>query len=186
MASKISRWSGVSWVVVSDLDQITGMLPLAGGTMTGQINMTTATMTGNLTGPGGSLIFGTNRYGGTYRGVNYGPEYLIMTDGGVNTFVSTPSGGGNVFIRSGQNGSYALNVNSNGTHTVVGHLALGSYNVSCEAVHAGWSGIFFGGADLTGDDPAASRLAKAGPTESASAINSFCFPDKSKPEPVTE
>jgi hypothetical protein len=68
-------------------------------------------------------------YGAAYQGLNWGANYIIMTNGGGDTFVSAGSGS-TVYIRGGQNNSYQLAINANGTHTMVGHLDMGVYNIS--------------------------------------------------------
>jgi hypothetical protein len=78
-------------------------------------------------------------YGAAYGGLSWSSgHYLIMSDGG-NTFVSTPSASGTVFIRGGANGA-GIHVDSAGNLTVNNHGG----TVLCETVEAGWTGIWFG------------------------------------------
>lgn len=77
---------------------------------------------------GATLNFGTNSYSG-YRGVNWGGNYLIMSNG-TDSFVSTPSSTGTVNVRGGINNAYQLQILANGNHVLVGNLALSGYNIT--------------------------------------------------------
>jgi len=86
-----------------------------------------------------------SKYGGAYRGFNWGSEYIIMTDGGTNTFITAPGAGGSVYIRGNANGA-GLQIDSSGNLNVNNHAG----TLYCETVEAGWSGIFFGSNRVSG------------------------------------
>ena len=90
------------------------------------------------------LNLGPNGYGGGYLGLNWGGDYLVMSDG-TNTFVSTPSASGSVFIRSGKNGGNQLVIQSDGNHSLTGKLTSTSDLVSNAWVYAQGGYVMLGG-----------------------------------------
>ena len=79
-------------------------------------------MSGNLT-MYDWLNIGTNAYGG-FRGVNWGSNYLIMSNG-TDTFVSTPTAGGTVYVRPGiNNGGVQLALSNDGNHGLGGNISI--------------------------------------------------------------
>ena len=115
----------VSVLVISGDRLVLGKAGVGTGVDTSQFVLKTGdTMTGNLT-MYDWLNIGANRYGGPYRGLNWGGQYLIMYEGG-NTFVSAPANGANqgtVFVRPGINNQGAqLAISNDGNHGLNGNI----------------------------------------------------------------
>lgn len=104
-------------------------LPLSGGavsgtvTFNGLVGFTQPRTQFPLVDIGLSSVHGTS-WGGMHWRAN--GHYLIMSEG-TTTLISTPSTGGNIELRAGQNGGYKFVAAANGQHQLYGDLNLNSY-----------------------------------------------------------
>ena len=113
----------VSVLVISGDRLVLGKAGVGTGVDTSQFVLKTGdTMSGNLT-MYDWLNIGTNSYGG-FRGLNWGGNYLIMSNG-ADTFVSTPTSTGTVFLRAGINNTGAeLQITNSGNHNLNGNIGI--------------------------------------------------------------